>query len=286
MQGTFDREVWREAVEDALRGIAGGLLFGVPLLYTMEVWWLGQTATSAHALAALVLAAVPLAALVAGIGFRRRAGMTAVEAGVDVVTALGLGVLSVGAVLVVLQRITPSTPVPVAARMVVFELAPFALGAAVAGEVFARTSDRARGKNAGSGAVGRGDGTVADVAATVMGASFVALAIAPTEEVPLLASGIERPWLVVLVGAALAVTYLIVFSAGFGDQAHRRHGQQGLLQRPTTETFVAYLLSLVVSGALLWFFRNLSSDPVDALVQAVVLSFPAAIGGAAGRLVV
>jgi len=29
------------SLQEYLRGIAGGLLFSLPLLYTMEVWWAG-----------------------------------------------------------------------------------------------------------------------------------------------------------------------------------------------------------------------------------------------------
>lgn len=279
---------WSEAIDDALRGVAGGLLFGVPLLYTMEVWWLGQTSSSSHALAALLFTVVPVTLLIGVIGFRRRPDVTVTEVVVDVVTAVGLGLLVVGFVLVVLQRITLRTPLATAAQMVVFEAAPFALGAAIAGEVFARKNDRAEGKQNGDRDNGDGarNATLADLAGTAMGASFIALSIAPTEEVPMLVTSIERPWLVVLIASALVVTYLIVFSAGFGDQ-ESRHSQEGLLQRPMTETAFAYLVSLGVAAVLLWFFRNLSvHDPVTALAEAVVLSFPAAIGGAAGRLAV
>ncbi|HVM08221.1 MAG TPA: TIGR02587 family membrane protein [Acidimicrobiales bacterium] len=278
---------WNEALDDALRGIAGGLVFGVPLLYTMEVWWLGQTVSPSKALIALALTFAPVALLMTAIGFRRRPDVNVTEVVLDVVTAVGLGLVAVAFVLVILQRITLRTPLPIATQMIVYEAAPFALGAAVAGEVFGRAANRGRlqrdddeeedtAKNA----------TLADLAATAMGAAFIALSIAPTEEVPMLVTGIEQPWLLVLIAASILVTYLIVFSAGFtNEEARLQH--EGLIQRPVPETLVAYLVSLVTSGALLWFFENLdTAAPTNALAQAVVLSFPASVGGAAGRLVV
>lgn len=281
-----ESRAWAEAVQDALRSIAGGLLFGVPLLYTMEVWWLGQTSSSAHALVGLLITVAPIALLIGIVGFRRRPDVTVADVVVDVVTAVGLGVFVVALVLVVLQRITLQTPPVTAAQMIVFEVAPFAFGAAIAGEVFARSRDRETGAGEDDEAAGTNGATLSDLAATAMGAAFVAMSIAPTEEVPMLVTGLERPWLVVLIAAALVVTYLIVFAAGFGDQ-DARHQQEGVLQHPRTETAFAYLVSLVVSAGLLWFFGNLSvDDPATALAEAVVLSFPAAIGGAAGRLVV
>lgn len=64
--------------------------------------------------------------------------------------------------------------------------------------------------------------------------------------------------------------------------------QQGLFQSPVGETCFSYLISLVVSMSMLWLFQMVSfSDPPGMWVSyAVVLGFPAAVGGAAGRLAV
>jgi hypothetical protein len=32
-----------KSLQEYARGIAGGLLFSLPLIYTMEVWWAGFT---------------------------------------------------------------------------------------------------------------------------------------------------------------------------------------------------------------------------------------------------
>ncbi len=285
---------WEASLQDALRGIAGGLLFGVPLLYTMEVWWLGQTAEPRRALLSLALTMVPVFLLVASSGFRSAPDLTRLDVLVDAVTVVGLGHLSVAVVLVMLQRITLDTPFTTAAQMIVFEAAPFAIGAAVAREVFSRSTDQPprqghqtllRGGHNGVKEGARG--TVRDLGATAVGALFIAMSIAPTDEIPMLAAGIEQPWLAALIVASLLVTYAIVFAAGFSDEGRRRQ-QTGVLQRPITETAVAYLVSLTISGLMLWFFGNLDTGvPVGAaLARTVVLSLPASIGGAAGRLVV
>ena len=36
------RSVWKNEVYDLIRGASGGFLFGIPLIYTMEVWWIGS----------------------------------------------------------------------------------------------------------------------------------------------------------------------------------------------------------------------------------------------------
>ena len=59
---------------------------------------------------------------------------------------------------------------------------------------------------------------MADVGATVTGAVFVALAIAPTDEVRMLASAMNARWVLTLVGVSLLVSYAIVFEAGFTNE--------------------------------------------------------------------
>ena len=64
--------------------------------------------------------------------------------------------------------------------------------------------------------------------------------------------------------------------------------QQGIFQRPLSETVFSYLLSLVVAATLLWLFKQLEfADPWNVwLERTIVLGLPAAIGGSAGRLAV
>ena len=38
------KNVWINEINDIIRGVCGGFLFGIPLLYTMEVWWIGSLA--------------------------------------------------------------------------------------------------------------------------------------------------------------------------------------------------------------------------------------------------
>ena len=104
---------------------------------------------------------------------------------------------------------------------------------------------------------------------------------------PLLAGRLGPPWLLALLAASLLLSYAIVFQAGFADQRLRQQ-QRGLFQHPLSETAAAYLVSLLVSVAMLWFFHQLGpADPWHLWLQyTIVLGLPATIGGAAGRLAV
>jgi putative integral membrane protein (TIGR02587 family) len=127
--------------------------------------------------------------------------------------------------------------------------------------------------------------TLLDVGATIVGAVFISVSIVPTDEVPLLASGMTYWHELALIALTLAVSYAIVFASGFDPEGEER--PEGILQHPLSETAVAYTVSLAISlAALVLFNRVTPEEPLGfAISQTLVLAFPAAVGGAAGRLV-
>lgn len=280
---------WRTELLEVVRAISGGMLFGVPLLFTMEVWWTGSHTTPAQMVLVLAVLAVPLLVLNLTEGFRSSRDVRVRDAAADSVVALAIGVVVATGVLVLLREITADSPLREALGKVVYEAVPFCLGVGVARH-FLR-SGRSTEDDAGSDGDGDGDGSdglsddLADLGATALGATFIALSIAPTDEVPLIGSTMTPAWLLIVVAASLAVSYGIVFVAGFAGQ-ERRHGQDGPLQHPLTETIVCYLVALGVAAFLLWVFQRGAEPPADLLTRMVVLGLPAAIGGAAGRLAV
>jgi len=271
---------------DLVRGVAGGMLFGIPLLFTLEVWDIGSSTTPATMAVVLVVTFVPVTLLVHIAGFRRSKEMARPEVMREATIAVAVGVVVVTGVLILLREITLDTPLADAVGKIVYEAAPFAIGAAVACHLISQspdqTDDNTRASDRGSVR-----GTVADLGSTLVGALFVAFNIAPTEEIPRLAAASSPPALLAVMATSLVISYGIVFQAGFGDQAKRRE-QRGILQHPITETVVAYLVALMAAAAMLLFFRNLQpGDPWGLVLDHVVLlGLPAAIGGAAGRLAI
>lgn len=285
---------WRQEGVDLVRATSGGMLFGIPLIYTMEVWWIGSETTPPRMLAVLALMFVPVLLLIRTSGFRPQPDVLWRHALMDSVETVALGLVSVTALLVLLREITSQTPLQEALGKIVYEAAPFAIGIAVAQHMLRR--GRAQGDEETSGTGGGAKGgraessdslvaTLADMGATFVGAMFVAFNVAPTDEVPMLAAAMPPVWLLAVMGASLLTSYSIVFIAGFSNQEQRRN-QPGILQHPITETVVSYLLSLVSAAVMLWFFQRLGSGlPFGvSLSHVVVLGLPAAVGGAAGRL--
>jgi len=297
---TFQRG-WSRELDDLVRGMSGGFLFGIPLLYTMEVWWIGSFVDHPRMLVALAASFVVVLLLNHTGGFRRTEDIRLRDAAIDSVEALAIGVVCTSIVLVLLRRITFDTPLDEALGKVIYEAVPFTLGVALARQLLSSGGDTNSGARGVSGlaeedgGARQGDGqphaelnaTVADVGATLVGALFVAFNIAPTDEIPMLAAASEGPWLLAMIAASLLISYAIVFEAGFADQEQRMQ-QRGVFQRPLSETVASYLISLVAAAIMLWFFESLSlDDPWQMwLRHTLVLGLPATIGGAAGRLAV
>ena len=281
---------WRVEVADLVRGAAGGFLFGVPLLYTMEVWWYGSWVHPRWVLGALGVSLVLVIVLNRTSGFRDTRASNWRDAAIDGVEIVAVGLVCAAIVLVCLREITLSSSLAEAVGKTVFEAIPFALGAALARQLLGQMGDSDDDGEppadlaVGGPAISR---TLADAGAAAIGALVLCLSIAPTDEIPLIAVAITPPWLLALVGVSLAISYAIVFQAEFSDQAGRRR-HEGLFQSPLAETAGAYVISLVVAGAALLFFQRIGPDQSweTWVTWTVVLGLPATIGGAAGRLAV
>ncbi|MBD2089923.1 TIGR02587 family membrane protein [Microcoleus sp. FACHB-1515] len=274
---------WQSELNDLVRGSCGGFLFGIPLLYTMEVWWIGSFIEPPMMLAAIVTAFVAVFLLSRTAGFRHTQNIRMVDALKDTIEALAIGFVCTTIILVLLREVTPEVSLDEALGKVLFEGIPFSLGVALA-NLFLSSKDAANQNGQQDGVI---NATIADIGATAIGASIISASIAPTDEVAMLAAGISAPWLLALMAASLLISYGIVFQSGFANQDHRRQ-QRGLFQRPLSETVMSYLVSLLISAFLLWFFQQLQfDDPLSMWLRyTLILGLPATVGGAAGRLAV
>jgi putative integral membrane protein (TIGR02587 family) len=284
---------WRSEFQAILRGAAGGFLFGIPLLYTVEVWDIGSATDPRWLLAVLGSTLVMVWLLTQVEGFRQTLSLQPVEAIMESIEAMGIGVVCAALALVLLRRITGATPVAEATGKLVFEAVPFSIGVALARSTLQGRRSRDRRITAflsrrrpTSTTLAAVRDALADLDATLIGAVLIAFSIAPTEEVPLLASSLPPLWLLLIIGASLGLSYTIVFASGFTDRSER--SQRGLLLSPITETLVAYLVALVASATMLIFFQQLwLTDPwQEWLSDILVLGLPASIGGAAGRILI
>lgn len=284
---------WRVELDDLMRGVAGAFLFGAPFLYTMEVWWKGNFTSPPRMLLTLAIAYGALVLLNLRGGFRAENPRTWARLLTDSLEGLAIAILTATFSLVLIGVVRLDSSVEANLGRIVMEALPFSIGVGIANNVL-RSTDENGGDRSEGGDAGAHQwhdhawrGTLADAGATVLGAVIIGSSIAPTDEIPMIASGLSSGWLLAIVASSLVLSYIIVFQANFGAQ-QKRISQPGIFQSPVSETLVSYLISLLISLLMLWLFQLVRvEDPLTQWVSyTIVLGLPATIGGAAGRLAV
>lgn len=262
-------------LRDLARAAAGALLFGIPLLMTMEMWQAGFAMDRAR-LALFLLTGLPLLfGLARYAGFSRERGLKADL--LDTFSALAVGYAMAVVLLLMFGVLDGEATLSQAVGQVSLQALPGAIGALLARRQLGGEADQ---KAAGDTPPATYFGELFLMAA---GALFLAFNVAPTEEMILIAY-MATPWhALALVAASLALLHAVVFSVGFAGQEEH--------DRPLTAflhyTLPGYASALLLSLFVLWVFGRTDGSGVAEIVGAtVVLGLPAALGAAAARLLV
>lgn len=283
---------WQEEVDDALRGLASGFVIGVPVVFTVDSWWLGDQLSPQDALFLIGAAYLLTLAAVYWIGFRRglRHGWQLLA---DALEALALAVLALIAVFWALGQIGDGQAVSIVVGRIAVAAVPTSLGIAVANHLLPRDASRAL-PDAGDEFAQRFGGkhtgwrlTLLELAAAAAGAAFLCLAIVPVDDMSAVTTAVPVSNLPRVILLSVMVSYAIVFAAGFAGE-QRRLETRGPFQHPVVETVSAYVIALCVAVASLWLFGRIDADTPWFVVymNAVLLGFPASVAAAAGRLAV
>lgn len=292
---------WEREFDDLARATSGAFLFGMPLLFTMEMWWIGTFTELWKLLLFLALALGVNIMLAYFAGFRRENSLLANIS--QAFEAVAIGALASTVVLIVLNRIELGDPLDSILGKIIIQTLPLSIGASVANAVFGRNVSGGGGGGGNNGGAAQQGGeqtgeqakkgsalraTLADLGTTIGGAIFISFSVAPTEEIPMLAAELDYWHELALIGLSLGLTYLIVFESGFSGSDGHHGGNVGPFQHPITETVLAYIVALIVALTALFLFDQVKlDDPLPAIIsETLVLGLPAAIGGAAGRVLI
>lgn len=257
-----------------LRGVAGALIFSLPMLMTMEMWALGVTLDRWRMLALLVGAFPFLLLLSREVGFESTRGWG--EDFRDVLIAYGIGIVTSSALMAVLAILGgPLTPSETAGKIAI-QTVPAALGAMLGRGQFGMGGDDPGAKK---------ETFFGELLIMAAGALFLSFNTAPTEEMKLISFRMG-PWhALALIPLSLAIMHAFVFAASF------KGGSEIGPDTPWWSAFLrftvsGYVVALATSLAMLWLLGQLDGMSFErALRVTVVLGFPAAIGAAAARLI-
>jgi putative integral membrane protein (TIGR02587 family) len=282
------RREWEEEGTRLLRGMAGGLIIGIPLLYTMEVWWIGMYVSDWRLIGFLAVTLLINAGLNHASGFSEEHDIWS-----DIrnsVTALGISTLISALVLLLISAIPHGFSLSATIGKIALGAIPVSIGFSVANTQFAgrsgRGEEQASEQQGGDDERQRARVDLLDIGITIAGAAVFVFAVAPTEEIIKITARTTGFHWAALVLFTLALTYGMVFVADFAGSQERQF--RGLLQHPIPETLLAYTFSVGVGLLLLFFFgRDEVFMSVSNVVgHATVIGLPAAVGGAAGRIIV
>jgi putative integral membrane protein (TIGR02587 family) len=274
----------RESLQEYGRGIAGGLIFSMPLLYTMEMWWSGFTIPPNRLLAGVVVTLVLL------LGYNRFSGLRAdaswLEVAIDSVEEFGLAVVLAAGTLVALGRVGADTPFDEFAGKVIVESLAVAIGVSVGTAQLGDSTPNNAGM-AGDEQGGQNGEPPASVSEQLVialcGAVLFAANVAPTEEILVLGTELGPAGLLALVVISFVIGLLILHYSGFVRSSKRVRGESAL--EVLGGAAATYAMALLASAMLLWFFGRFDGMSLLAgLGQVVVLAGPAMLGASAGRL--
>lgn len=258
------------------RAFGGALLFSLPIFMTMEMWQLGMT-VERWRLAILLIVTIPVL-----VGLSHYSGFEPTfewrDDVVDAFVAYAVAFVAAFVVLALFGELRLDMPWDDIVGKLSLQAVPGSVGALLAesqlGEKDTQIEENQNTSHAG------------ELFLMLVGALFLALNVAPTEEIVLIAHKMGPAPCLALAALSLIVMHGFVYAVGFRGQAAVPEGtpRWSLLLR---FTIPGYAIALLASLYLLWTFGRMDGTALQHIAMAtIVLGFPASIGAAAARLVI
>lgn len=258
------------------RAFAGALIFCLPLLMTMEMWWLGFYLEPWR----LILFTIANIAILYGLshvaGFEESHSW--LDDILDAFAAYFVAAVTSAAILWLIGAIRPQMTAGEVAGMIAVQSVPASFGAMIGAKLMGEGEEIEESECWRDTYSGR-------LFLFLAGALFLSFTVAPTEEILLIALQMH-PWqsLLMMLGSILllhAILYVVHF-----------HGQEKRFSDSHVRAFVrqtlpGYGIAVLASFYILWSFGRLDGLEVGpAAMAVVVLAFPGAIGAGIARVVV
>lgn len=258
------------------RAFAGALIFSLPLLLTMEMWWLGFYLEPWRLLQFMLGNVVLLYGLSHVAGFEESHSWA--DDILDAFSAYLVAAVTAAAVLALVGALRPQMTVSEAAGMIAIQSVPASFGAMIGAKLLGEGEEieqAERWRETYSG----------ELFLMLAGALFLSFTVVPTEEMILIAFQID-PWhSLAIMAASLLLLHAILYLVGFGGQERRLgHGHRRAL---LFHSLPGYAIALLAAIYMLWTFGRLDGlDTAHALMAAVVVAFPASVGAAIAQVVI
>jgi putative integral membrane protein (TIGR02587 family) len=259
------------------RAFGGALIFSLPILMTMEMWWLGFSVKDLRLVLLLLLTIPLLIGLSHYMGFEETFGLK--DDALDAFVALAVGFLAGTVALALFSVIEAGMSAREIIGKISIQAVPGSIGAMFAQSQLGGNEGKKKEKN-------RHVGYGGEVFLMAAGALFLAFNVAPTEEMVLIAQQMSAWHSIALTVASLIVMHAFVYAVEFHGTASIPPGTPfwSVFLRFTV---VGYAVALLMSLYILWTFGRTEGLALPQILSVlVVLGFPAAVGAAAARLII
>lgn len=286
----------KQTLKEYGRGVVGGLIFSLPLIYTMEMWWTGFIAQP-HTLVICILITFLLL-----LGYNKysgtRKGGTFKELCHESIEEVGLAFLTSFIFLLLISQINFGMSLMEILGKVVVESMVVAIGISVGtaelgqGNEEDQEAEHQKKNENSSNSVTNDDKNeneakdgdlVSLLVLSICGAVLFASSVAPTEEILKIAATSTPVHLIFMLVAALLLSVVITY---FSDFTGSRKEEIGFYEM-ILHTLIGFLAAIVSSFFLLWFFGRIEGNGHEIIIaQVIILAIPAIIGASAGRLII
>ncbi|MDX1664431.1 MAG: DUF2391 family protein [Candidatus Promineifilaceae bacterium] len=282
---------WRAHFNDIIRSFAGAFLFGIPFIYTMEMWWI-STYLEAWKLLTFFAIALGINIVLGHLVYLDEDTPWHVAAG-EAIFNLAIGIVGSAIILALLGRFSAGDPIVESIAKVILEAIPTSIGAGV--------THRIERRRAGAGPEERQEPKRQRVSrwaereprswemvrtqllVTAAGGLFLSLPLASTAEIQFVAAGTTSWHILALIFFSLLVTYMIIYRNSLMPE--RPSEREATPLDPLTDTMMNYSVALLIAALTLYLFDRIEfGNPLlHVVTQIVVLGLPATVGGAVGR---
>ena len=258
------------------RALAGAIIFSLPLLMTLEMWWLGFYLPPWRLLQFSLANMVMLYFLSRVAGFEE--SQNALDDILDAFAAFAVAVVTVCVLLWLIGAIRPGMTAREVAGMVAIQTVPASFGAMIGAKLLGEGKEIEEQEHWRSTYSG-------SLFVMLAGAMFLCFTVAPTEEMILIAYQMTAWQGLALVLLSILALHSILYFVGFPGQQLR--SEASVVSALLRHSLPGYAIAICACFYILWTFGRVDgSDPFQIAMTVAVLGFPASIGAGIARVVV
>ncbi len=258
------------------RAFAGALIFSLPLLLTMEMWWLGFYLEPWRLIQLMIANLLLLYGLSKVAGFEESHSWT--DDVLDACAAYFVAMLTTAAVLYLIGAILPQMTFGSVIGMIAVQSVPASFGAMIGAKLLGEGEEIERSERWRETYPGT-------LFLMLAGALFLSFTAVPTEEMILIAFQIDAWRSLAIVAVSVLILHAILYVVGFRGQKQRL--KEGHGQALLRYTLPGFAIALIAAAYLLRTFGRFDGLHFgQAAIVMTVVAFPATIGVGISQVVI